>query len=290
VPSFAALRDRLVSSRDRALTDVRRAGSLLGRLGGLASFVIAFVLPTVAVLVYRQITRRSRESIELATTLARERGRGKRRQQLLAQTLAQLHEEAMSVDALAAEARLPVIRRLGWDVEALMTVITGTRQLAFAEVNLAEELGALTRALREVGIDVGLAAQGVAWTDPVVLRAAVRNLAVEAQDAGAERIELEASASGNHVEIALTHDGAALPATLASLVFERSHDAERAAVEVGAAPIRLLAAQKLIESTGGSLDHVAGPGAPTYLIRLPIAGGERGPSPIGSEAMAPARA
>jgi len=41
-------------SQDDSLSRVEEAGTLLGRLGGLASFVIAFVLPTGALLVYRR--------------------------------------------------------------------------------------------------------------------------------------------------------------------------------------------------------------------------------------------
>jgi hypothetical protein len=290
VPSFALLRDRLVSRRDKALTDVRQAGSLLGRLGGLASFVIAFVLPTVAVLVYRQIMRRSRESIELATALARERGRAKRRQQLLAQSLTALHRELAGIEAVEADARLPVVRRLGWDVEALITVIAGPRQLTFADVDLAGELAALADALQEAGIDVRVtAAEDTAWTDPAVLGAAVRNLVLEARDAGARRIELDASASGEHVEIRVAHDGAALTPALASLVFDRSYDDERTAVEAGAAPIRLLAAQELIEAMGGSLVHVVGLGGPAYVSRLPRVGEPRELGSIAGEAVARAR-
>jgi hypothetical protein len=290
VPSFAVLRDRLVSRRDKALADVKHAGSLLGRLGGLASFVIAFVLPTVAVLVYRQITRRSRESIELATALARERGRGKRRQRLLAQTLARLHGELAGVEAVSTETRLAVVRRIGWHLEALLTVTAGTRQLAFAEVSLADELAALGDALPETGVDVHVTtAEGALWTDPAVLGTAVRNLVLEAQAAGAQRIDLAASVSGDHVEIRVAHDGAELAPVLAELVFDRKHDAERAAVEAGAAPIRLLAAQELIESLGGSLIPVSVSGRPAFVIRFPGAA-ERHERPPAVEAVASAHA
>jgi len=47
-------------SQDDSLSRVEEAGTLLGRLGGLASFVIAFVLPTGRCWFYRQITRQSR--------------------------------------------------------------------------------------------------------------------------------------------------------------------------------------------------------------------------------------
>ena len=263
VPSFVVLRDRIVSLRDDALQDVRKAGSLLGRLGGLASFVIAFVLPTIAVLVYRQVMRRSRESTELARSLALERGRSQRRRQLLARSLGELQAGLAQVEAAGEDVRAPILRRLGWKVEALSTVITGTHRLAFADVELDGELVALAAELREAGIDVRVTtAEGVVWADPTALGAAVRNLALEAQSAGARRIELEARTAREHVEVRVAHDGAALTPALVSLVFERSNDDERTAVEAGAAPIGLLAAQNLIEAIGGSLAPVAVPWCP----------------------------
>lgn len=272
VPSFVALRDRLVAARDNALGDVKSAGSLLGRLGGLASFVIAFILPTVAVLVYRQITRRSRESIGLARSLAVERGRSKRRQHLLALSLARLQGEISQIEAVDAHAQALLLSRLGWEVDALNTVVAGTGKLAFATVDLGGELATLAASLRDVGLDVGVTSvDGMVWTDPSVLGAAVRHLVLEAEDAGARKIELGAAASGGHVEVTVAHDGAALAPGIAALVFDRAHDDERTAVEAGEAPIRLLGAQALIEAMGGSLAAGTNLGRPAYVARLPRA-------------------
>ena len=271
-PSFIALRDRLVSQRDTALADVKHTGSLLGRLGRLASFVIAFVLPTVAVVVYRQITRRSRESISLATALARERGQTRRRRRMLALQLSNLQRDLADIQAGTGNYSLAAAR-LGWDVEALVTVVDEGRRLTFEDVDLAAELADLGDALRSAGIDTHVApADGTAWADPASLAAALRCLVLEAEEAGAGQIELGTSTDGGRVHIRVVHDGAALPSSVASLVFEMSHDDERAAVEGGAAPIRLLAAQELIEAMGGSLRPLPGPGRPGFLADLPHAG------------------
>jgi hypothetical protein len=292
VPSFNLFRVRLESQRDQALTEVKHAGSVLGRLGGLASFVITFILPTIALLVYRQITRRSRESVELATALARERGRAARLRQLLGQSLSGLRRDVAELSDAEGDARVPALTRLGWDVEALIAVVAGTRRLAFADVRLADLLGEVAESLRDAGTDVGVtaAADGV-WTDPSALGAAIRNLALEARDSGARRIRIDASVDGEDAEIRVGHDGAALMPAVASLVFERSRDVERAAVEAGAAPVRLLAAQELLEALGGSLGHVAGPGGPAFVALLPrTATRDRRPDADVGEPFVPVRA
>lgn len=292
VPSFGLFRVRLESQRDRALADVKSAGGALGRLGGLASFVITFILPTIALLVYRQITRRSRESVALATALARERGRAARLRELLGQSLSGLRRDIEELGDAEGSARVPALTRLGCDVEALITVVAGTRRLAFADVHLADLLGGVAASLRDAGTDVGVAAAAdSAWTDPSALGAAIRNLVLEARDNGARRIQIDASVDGEDVEIRVGHDGAALMPAVASLVFERSRDAERAAVEAGAAPVRLLAAQELLEALGGSLGHTACPDGPAFVALLPrTATRDRRPDADVGEPFVPVRA
>ncbi len=252
---------------------MEHAGSLLGQLGRLASFVIAFVLPTVAVVVYRQIARRSRESISLATALARERGRTKRRRRMLALQLANLQRYLADIEEGAPDHGLAAARRLGWDLEALIAVTTDSRRLTFENVEFAVGQADLGDSPRSAGIDVHVeAAEGTAWGDPAGIATALRWLVLEAQEAGAGRIELSASDRGGRVHVTVVHDGAPLDPTVATLVFEKSHDDERAAAEGGAAPIRLLAAQELVESMGGLLSPTTGAGRPGFLADLQQAG------------------
>jgi len=269
-PSFTVARDRLVVQRDAALSDVKHAGSLLGRLGGLASFVIAFVLPTVTVIVYRQITQRSRETVALARSLAVERGRARRQRQLLARALGEIQAEFAQASAAEGSARASGLRRLGWDIEALSIVLTGAPHLAFADVRVGSALDAVASSLHESGFDGTLAtADGAVWADGAALTAAVRNLALEAESAGSRRTVLSAVERDTEVEIVVAHDGAALTPEVSALVFDRAHDDERSAVEAGAAPLRLLAALELIEAMGGTLSDRTGSSGPEFVVRLP---------------------
>jgi len=275
IPTFSDLRVKLESRRDQALTDVKQAGSLLGRLGGLASFVITFVLPTIAVLVYRQLTRQSREATELAATLARERGRSARLQRLLGGALEDLRTDVAALDE-EGQPPGPAVSKLSWDVDALATVVSGARELTFAEVRLEDELAAVASSLQDAGIDVEAGTcSGTAWTDQSVLAAATRCLVLEARATGAQRIRLDASALEDHIDVRVSHDGALLTPGVAVLLFDRSRDYERAAVEAGAAPVRLLAAQMLLEALGGSLAETDDSTGPCFIARLPQAATSR---------------
>ncbi len=89
------------------------------------------------------------------------------------------------------------------------------------------------------------------------------------------------------MRVIVAHDGEQLPPSVASLVFGRARDNERAAVEGGAAPVRLLAAQELIESMGGTLTQLTGssrPGLradlPRASVQLPHESGRREPAAL----------
>ncbi|MBT8239755.1 MAG: hypothetical protein KJN63_00845, partial [Acidimicrobiia bacterium] len=67
---YGTLISALILQREILVRSLTEADETLGQLGALATFIIAFFVPTVAMLVYRQITRRQRETIELARLLS----------------------------------------------------------------------------------------------------------------------------------------------------------------------------------------------------------------------------
>jgi signal transduction histidine kinase len=105
----------------------------------------------------------------------------------------------------------------------------------------------------------------------VRLAASLGNLVHVAEDAGAHEVTLESVIRGERVEITVAHDGAPLTPDVASLVFDRSHDDERAAIEAGAAPVGLLAALDSIEAMAGSLAHLPRSGRAAFVVSLPRA-------------------
>ncbi len=87
----------LVDERQDLVDDLRQADENLGRLGALATFIIAFFVPTVAMFVYRQITRRQRETIELARLLSEARTGAEWRAELVRGAVRLANEETESL-------------------------------------------------------------------------------------------------------------------------------------------------------------------------------------------------
>lgn len=281
VPAFDTARGRLAERRDEVLSEVTSSGNLLGRLGGLASFLIAFVLPTIAVLVYRQLTARSREAVELAVELGRERNRRGNRQLLVERSL----RDVRSTLARDAQAGVQVGDALlaADDAALLLDVLDGTRQYTFSEVVLAIVLEGAAGELRADGIAVRVhAGDHTAWVDPAALRHALRCVGLEARDAGARRIELTArSTSSGAIAIALDHDGARLSGEVASKVFATGAAAQDDEGP-GTTPIRLVAALEVLDALDGSLALGPAPGAPAFVVTVPAA--ETAPAAIPARA------
>lgn len=272
-PAFEKARGRLAERRDEVLDDVTSSGNLLGRLGGLASFLIAFVLPTIAVLMYRQLTARSRETVELAVELGRERTRRRNRQLLLERSL----RDVRSALARDAEAGLPSAAavRLADDASLLLDVLDGTRQYVLGEVVVAIVLEAVADELRADGLAVRTHAAGeIAWADPAALRHALRCVGLEVRDAGARRVELTACAApSGAVEVVIDHDGARLPAELAARIFAPGGVVEGLGdTAADAPPIRLVAALEVLDALDGSLTCSLAPGSPAFVLAVPAAG------------------
>lgn len=272
VPAFAEARDRIVDRRDQALEDVTGVGRLLGRLGNLASFVITFLLPSVAVLVYRQLRKRSRHSVELAVELARERGQAERRDRSVLQQLDALRLELDAVAGLPVDRQAPTARRVAVTAGSLASVALGPEQLAFGRVELVSALHGAVRELRLAGIAIDLrGAEGAAWTDAEALRSALLALVVDAHERGATEILVDAVDADGHATIAIAHDGARLPAAERDALFVRATPEQRIAVEACEAPVRLLAALQATEAAGGTLTPVDGTLRSGYALRFPRA-------------------
>lgn len=103
VPSFDAAVLELNRTREGIADALETTDSQLGRLGNLASFVIAFLIPTVAAFVYQQITRRSKETVTIAHSLESERTLALWREALIDRSLASVAIEPRVVgDALVS--------------------------------------------------------------------------------------------------------------------------------------------------------------------------------------------
>lgn len=277
--SFERLRVALVARRDRALEQVLADDDRLGRMGALASLIVAFVVPAGIVFVYLALTRRSRAVMETEIALARERTGRDRRRRLVEAAVADLRTAAARSQRTGAPFPLERLDDLG----ALLETAEGGMRHRFGPVPVASLLADVAATTSSDDLTVEVSAGGEsAWTDPAALAHLLRNLVGEALASRARRVRLTAATVGTHVVVSVQHDGSPLSGAGLELfggrasVWDASDDDEH---EVTAAPsTALVTAVAIAERLGAALHAVAAPG-PAMMVRVPAAAGTAPPAP-----------
>lgn len=280
---FDRLRADLVTRRDDALEVIAADDDRLWRLGALASFIAAFVVPCGIVFVYLTLTRRSRAGVEARIAHDRERVQADRRREATEAAIRSLRAAIMEAGRAGTAVPMAPLD----DLTALLRAADGTTSLRFEAVPLGPLLEEIAAAPATEALEVSVRAAGeTAWADREALRHVVSDLVLEARAAGARRVTLVAGAHSDHAQISVLHDGAPLPpGVAASLAGSRSGLLDTS--DEGPRPsTRLLAAVAVAAGMGGDLHATHEPG-PAMMVRIPRAGV---PVPAGPAPTAPAAA
>lgn len=272
---FERARTQIVARRDTALRAITDDGDRLWRIGALASFVAAFVVPCGIVFVYISITRRSRASVEMEITLNRDRRRRERRREIAEAALRDLRV------AIAASQRegTPVPIGLLDDLAAFVRATEGSGHHTFTAVPLDEFFEEISSASGQTGLSV--TAQPTAehaWTDRESLRHVTVNLLHEAQASGARRVALSCLEAGDHVQIIVAHDGAPSTREVMDAMSGAGAGYADADRDGRRASTRILAAVSVAESAGISLKAVSEP-RPALMLRVARSLGAVTPDP-----------
>ncbi len=200
---YGTLIAELIRQREVLVDSLTEADETLGQLGALATFIIAFFVPTVAMFVYRQITRRQRETIELARLLSETRAGIDWRSDLIhsAAELVDLEADQMPASSIAKNlrSRLHDLNFLvgataighGYTFEAL-TVASLRNQVQSEWPNLVSVAGD--------GSDV-------MWGDRYAILLLCNDIVRNASIRGAERVLISGGVDADGVWIALTDNG-----------------------------------------------------------------------------------
>ncbi len=274
-------------------TSVRDGHDLLDLLGNVALAVTAVVIPTIGVFMINQITRRRRETLELAHDLSLTRTASTRRGELFeltAHRVATALEE--SVDQIA-EAQpdsatpipgLTTARQHLDDLQA-MARFNGsglTHQLAAVPV-----LDILDDARSELGIDrlelTAVSRDEKIWADAETTAHALRALLRIALDAGPKRLVATTGTDSQSVHCLITYDGELLDPQLVHLLFE-----ERIADDIWDSighphAFRLVVARTLLETAGARVMYRTKRGANQFHLRFPAPATRTLPDPRSAE-------
>ncbi len=270
----------LVDERDRLVEELTTADENLGRLGALATFIIAFFVPTVAMFVYRQVTRRQRETIELARLLSEARTGMEWRTDLVQAAADLAHQETST---LPASTITSAVRSRLRDLEFLVAATSFGHTYTFEQLKVAE----LRRDLQEAWpAMVTVAGDGadVMWGDRSAVLLLCHDVIRNAAHRGAERVLVSGGTDPDGAWLAITDNGRPLDESAVAAILDTpslidASDERRNQRLDADTSIALILGRMVAPALGGSFwcDSV---GSNTrFTLRLPLAPTKRSAAP-----------
>ncbi len=302
---FQVLVEELVVLRDTLAESVASSDVLLGRIGDVARFLVAFLLPASIIFLYRGLIRRQARQSALETRLEAAREVSTAREEFIANASHELRTPLTSIAGLAllleedpiiggsesASELLDLIISESGDlarmVEDLLTAArldVGALSYAFEEVDPAEEVAEVAKSMRRAGASIQVdCVPATIRADQVRFRQILRNLLSNARRYGGSDVRIEGHVEGRTYVCEVIDNGDGVPKHVADRLFERFvHQGEEAPVQ-GSVGLGLSIVHALVHGMGGSVAYARIDGESHFRVRLPLVVGSGGtdvePSP-----------
>lgn len=272
--AFDGLRNVLVPYRDQVAAVVAADRGKVGRIARAASFGVAFLIPALAILMFRSITRRRQEEADLMASLEREQALGSARDEMISNLSHELRtpltaiygfalamrEEGFGDQRVVSETTDLIIGEagpLGRMVEVLLVVAKGDSDtLAFQmeDVDIVWEIDeALTPFEHLDRRPEMVVAPGTVIADRFRLRHVVTNLVANAIDHGGSSIAINGVAQDGWYHCSVVDDGSGVAPAMVDKLFSRYvHDGDNPLL-AGTVGLGLAVAQTLLHQMGGDI-------------------------------------
>lgn len=291
--SFRGFVGNLVVERDRQAAAVATANAMMGQIGDLARFLVAFLVPTSAIILYRELARRQSRQKELEVRLDTEKELGKARDDFVANASHELRTPLTSILGLAylieedgAAADSPLITEmvgliiseandLSRMVDDLLTTArldAGALHFQLENLNAVDEIKEVVDPLVRSGAAVAVQAEpGQIRSDRLRLRQVIRNLLSNARKYGGANVRVVAHEVSGWYEIRVEDDGAGIPDELSERLFQRYlHEGDMPTV-LGSVGLGLSIVSALAEGMGGAVWYERNAGWSSFVVRVPLA-------------------
>lgn len=226
---FEQLRDDLLEIRDASQGRIDASGGLAGQSGSTVAFLVALLVPLLAILGYRWLAQNQVRvaEVELSAQLEAEQAIMRAKDEFIANVshelrtpltsifgLSELLLEQGLVDQESSTDLLQVIyteavelTRMVEDILVLARVDAGNLTYQFEDVDIAKKVEEFVEDF--VGIEgvVVDAPKARAWVDPMRLRHILRNLLSNAHRHGGPRIEVTIGQDDSTVTLVVADDG-----------------------------------------------------------------------------------
>jgi len=298
--AYRVLTDAVVVERDFQASQVAAADDTMGRVGDIARFLVAFVVPASAVIVYRELTRRQHRQKELEVRLETEQELGKARDEFVANAshelrtpltsifgMAHLLEEDEAVrSSPAAVEMLGLIISEAHDLNRMVDDLLTTARLDAGALHyqfeslpvVPEVVDEVVEPLRRAGTTVEVDCRpALVRSDRLRLRQVVRNLLSNAGKYGGPHIRLLGAEVDGWYEIRVEDNGEGIPPELEARLFQRFLHRGDMPLVLGSVGLGLSIVRALAEGMGGAVWYERRRGWTCFVVRVPLAAAAEAP-------------
>ena len=290
---FRSLLDPVIVARGQQAGEVGAAIALMGRIGDVARFLVAFLVPTAAILVYRDLARRQQRQRDLEVRLETEKALGQARDEFVASASHELRTPLTSIFGLAhLVAEDPVVTASPGAVEMLGMIISEANDLSrmvddllttarldagalhyqFENLRVLDEVREVVEPMRLSGTAFQVQVQpALVRSDRLRLRQVVRNLLSNARKYGGPTIRVLGRLEAGWYEIRVEDDGDGIPVELHDRLFQRYLHKGDLPLVLGSVGLGLSIVRALAEGMGGAVWYERRSGWTSFVVRVPLA-------------------
>ena len=290
---FLTLVSQLEGVRDQLAVSVAVSDAFLGRIGDVARFLVAFLVPAAVIFIYRELLIRQQRQRELEGRLDSERHLSRAREEFIANASHELRTPLTGITGLAmllaedptlseseaASELLDLIISESGDlarmIEDLLTTArldAGALHYNFEDIEICEEVSEVVEPMTRSGAEISIQCDpGLVRADQLRLRQVLRNLLSNALKYGGSGIEVRGLVEGRTYVCSVSDDGPGIPGEVADRLFQRFVHQGSAAALTGSVGLGLSIVQALLQGMGGSITHARTEGKTIFTVRLPLA-------------------
>lgn len=291
--SFRGLLIEVTARRDAEAMAVATASDVMGRISDVARFLVAFLVPSSAIIIYRELARRQQRQRDLEVRLDTEKELGKARDEFVANASHELRtpltsifglahlleeDEAVAASPGAVEMAGMIISEandLSRMVDDLLTTArldAGALHYQFENLNVLDEVREVVEPMRRsgTGFDVEVA-PALVRSDRLRLRQVVRNLLSNARKYGGPTVHVVGRLESGWYELRVEDDGEGIPRELHDRLFQRYLHQGDLPLVLGSVGLGLSIVRALAEGMGGAVWYERRAGWTSFVVRVPLA-------------------
>lgn len=298
---YLDLIERVRFDRDRTVNDLAEAQTNIGRISEISRFLVAFLIPSIAILLYRWAANRQQRQRELETRLEAQRELTRAKDEFVANVshelrtpltsiygFSQLLVEGGTEDRDTTRDLLYLIRsetdELSRMVEDLLTAARADAEaLSFhlEDFSVSDAVTNATEALVKAGNDYRIEVEdAIIHADDFRFRQIIRNLLSNARKYGAEPIGIRGRVDGLSYRLVVFDSGQGVPDHVSERLFQRFVHQGHQPLLKGSVGLGLSIVRVLAEGMNGAVGYERADGETRFVVTMPLAHQRRMPTAL----------